>query len=89
MLREFNPEESLALNNSAASLYLSTHSLCTPPAKLLCDGRHPNGGALTTATLRTPNPYNSFDQFVWRMHKIIKVINVCLESEMEEHEHGN
>jgi hypothetical protein len=52
----------LELNNFAASLKFSAHSLSAPPAKVLCDGTHPTGGALKTTILLAPSSYNSLQE---------------------------
>lgn len=56
---EFNFAESLELNSNAASLLFFEQSLLCPPAKVLCDGTHPIGGALNTPILLAPSRYNS------------------------------
>lgn len=69
-LRESSCFESFELNNFAASLYFSAHSLTIPPARVLCDGTHPIGGAPSTAILRAPSLYISY-QFIQDGKKII------------------
>lgn len=54
-LMESNFADNFWLNNCDAWLKFSAHSLAFPPAKVLCAGKHPIGGAPKTATLRAPN----------------------------------
>jgi len=52
------------LNNFAAWLHFSAHSLCIPPPRVLCDGTHPIGGALSTPILRAPSAYISYKTYM-------------------------